>query len=232
MGTVEHLGAATMTDVPIDDRTAVVRVDQVLHAPAAFATLAGHRITLQLAADKAPVSTGETLAFFAEGLAFGESIAVTEVGRLALEALQPRLTEALETGQAGDPLAELQQRAEQDRLREHAEVADAIVIGRVIKLEKALPGGYSEHDPDWWQATLDVNHVERGDVEPGPLVILYANSLDVDWRVSPKPRASQHGLWILHATEGDLADAARFAIVHPEDFQPLQSLDALREGRG
>ena len=92
--------------------------------------------------------------------------------------------------------------------------------------------GYSEHDPDWWQATLEVQHVERGTVEPGPMSVLYANSLDVQWRAAPKPKASQEGLWILHATAGQLAEVARFQIVHPEDYQPVQSLDALRVRRG
>src|SRR5438045_2018768 len=89
VGTIEHLGAATMTNIPINERTAVVRVDYVLHAPPAFAGLQGQRITLQLAADKDPPAVGEAAAFFADGLAFGESIAVTEVGRLPVEAVEP-----------------------------------------------------------------------------------------------------------------------------------------------
>ena len=55
VGTVERLGASTMTDVPIDNHTAVVRVDQVLHAPDAFVNLAGSPVTVQLAAK--PAST-------------------------------------------------------------------------------------------------------------------------------------------------------------------------------
>jgi hypothetical protein len=231
VGTVEHLGAATMTNLPIDDRTAVVRVEHVLHSPEAFSTLQGQRITLQLAADKEPPAVGDTLAFFAEGLAFGESIAVTEVGRLPVDVVEPRVTSALAAGEPG-AFATLQREIAMGRLRDHADTADAIVVGRVARLEKAVPSGYSEHDPDWWQATLDVHHVERGAVEPGPLRVLYANSLDVGWRASPKPKASQEGLWILHATEGELATVAPFQIVHPEDYQPVQSLDALRAREG
>ena len=231
VGTVEHRSAATMTDIPIDDRTAVVRVDYVLHSPEAFSTLQGHRITVQLAADKEPPAVGDALAFFAEGLAFGDSIAVAEVGRLPVDAVEPRVTSALAAGEAG-AFATLQREIEMGHVRDHASSADAIVVGRVARLEKAIPSGYSEHDPDWWQATLDVHHVERGSVEPGPLRVLYANSLDVGWRASPKPKASQEGLWILHATEGELAAVARFQIVHPEDYQPLQSLDALRAREG
>ena len=102
------------------------------------------------------------------------------------------------------------------------------MVGRVVGLEDVLEPVISEHDPDWWRATIDVSHVEKGDVQTGPLPVLYANSLDVQWRLSPKPKASQEGLWILHATEGDQREAAPFGIPHPEDYQPVQSLDDLR----
>ena len=104
-----------------------------------------------------------------------------------------------------------------------------MVVGRVVRLEKAVPSGGSEHDPDWWLATLDVHHVERGDVGVGEIGVLYANSLDVRWRRAPKPRAAQEGVWILHATADNLRDAAPFQILHPEDYQPVHQLDSLRE---
>lgn len=227
VGTIEHLGAATMTNIPINERTAVVRVDYVLHAPPAFAGLQGQRITLQLSADKDPPAVGEAAAFFADGLAFGESIAVTEVGRLPVEAVEPHVSAAMAAGQPG-AFAALQSQVETQRLREHADSADAVVVGRVTKLEKVLGPAVSEHDPDWWRATLDVYHVEKGQVAPGEVTMLYANSLDVGWRTAPKPKASQGGLWLLHATQGDLRAAAPFVILHPEDFQPTQNLDTLR----
>jgi hypothetical protein len=74
VGTVEHLGASTMTDVPIDNRTAVVRVDQVLRAPDAFTSLAGTPITVQLAAKPALPKEGEQYAFFTNGLALVEAV--------------------------------------------------------------------------------------------------------------------------------------------------------------
>ena len=100
IGTVEHLGASTMADLPIDERTAV-HVAQVLHAPEAFAHLAGHRVTMQLAADADPPKVGETSAFFAQGLAFGESVALSEIGRVPLQDVEPHVTAAPERGSAG-----------------------------------------------------------------------------------------------------------------------------------
>src|SRR5438876_6744505 len=179
VGTVEHLGAATMSNVPIDNRTAVVHVDHVLHAPDAFAGLQGHRITVRLAPDRDPPAVGDTVAFFAEGLAFGESVAVGEVGRLPVEEVVGHVTEAMEAGRPA--FASLQRQVDMSRMREHADGADAVVVGRVAKLERAGGPVRSEHDPDWWKATLDVYHVEKGSVPPGELVVLYSNSIDVRW---------------------------------------------------
>jgi len=230
LGTVEHVGGATMTDIPIDARTAVVHVDHVLHAPDDFARLEGHRVTLQLAADADPPAVGQTDAFFAEGLAFGETVALREIGRLSYQEVEPHITAALATGPAST-FATLRGELAQTRLTQHADQADAIVLGRVTRLEKSVPSTGSEHDPDWWRATLDVRHVERGDVPTGPVEILYPNSLDVRWHSAPKPAPGQDGVWILHATEGPLREAAPFQILHPEDYQPLHQLDVLRGSR-
>jgi hypothetical protein len=231
VGTIEHLGAGTMGSIPIGERTAVVRVDYVLHAPPAFAGLDGQRITLQLAAEREVPAVGDSAAFFAQGLAFGESIAVAEIGRLPVEAVEPHVAGALAAGQPG-AFVPLEEQLQAQRLRDHADNADAVVVGRVVRLERLFGAVRAEHDPDWWKATIDVFHVERGDVAPGEVAVLYPNSIDVRWRTAPKPKASQGGLWLLHATDGALRDAAPFALLHPEDFQPTQDLEALRGNGG
>ncbi len=231
VGTVEHLGAATMKDVPIDDRTAVVYVDHVLHAPDVFAGLQGQRITVQLAKDKSAPKEGETAAFFTTGLAFGDSVAVSEVDRRSVDDMSAHLSAADAFGPAA-AMSMLRDDVASADARDHAATADAVVVGRVLKLESALRSTLSEHDPDWWKAVIDVHHVERGAISTGELSVLYPNSIDVRWRAAPKPRASQEGVWILHATVGDLRDLAPFRILHPDDYQPVERLDALRATRG
>jgi len=230
VGTVEHLGASTMTGLAVDDRTAVVRVDHVLHAPSAFAQLDGHRVTVQLLRNMDPPAVGQAAAFFAQGLAFGESVAVSEVGRLPVEEVEPFATAALQAGARAGAFNDIRKGMEQDRLRAHAAESDAIVVGRIVKVEKAVASTGSEHDPDWWRATIDVHHVERGSVPTGEVQVLYANSMDVRWCKVPKPRASQEGVWMLHATQGNLRSAAPYQLVHTEDFQPVEELESLRQG--
>lgn len=230
IGTVEHLGASTMAELPIDERTAVVSVVQVLHAPEAFTHLAGHRVTMQLAAGTDPPQVGETAVFFAEGLAFGETLAVTELGRASVEDIEPHMTAAAQAGAPGAFAPQLRA-LETERLQQHAQEADAIIVGRVTGLQDVLGPPRGEHSPNWWKATIQVEHAEKGAIKPGPLEVLYPNSLDVRWARVPKPKASQEGMWFLHATDGDLREAAPFQILHPEDFQSEQTLERVR-GQG
>jgi hypothetical protein len=230
LGTVERLGAATMGDVPIDGRTAIVHVDQVLHAPAAFAQLAGTRITVQLDPKIAPPAMGEQFAFFASGAAFGDSIAVDEIGRVPAAQIQPHLAAAAASGSA--PFESLQADLEAEAVRQHVSDAAAVVVGRITGLAKVTGQPSHEHDPDWWLATLDVYHVEKGRLKPQALEVLYANSLDVRWRQVPKPKPAQDGMWILHATTGPLTKLAKYQLIDPNDYQPVQNLDALRTNGG
>ena len=229
VGTVQQLGAATMADLPVDDHTAVVVVDQVLQAPPAFAGLAGSHVTVQLAAGDLP-DVGNQYAFFANALAFGDSLAVTEVGRVSESGIAPHL--AVSNAPDGEqPIASLQAGIDADRLSAHADAAAAVVVAGVTKLEKVGPSIRSEHDPDWWVATLQVHHIERGTV-PDVLTVAYANSLDVRWRRSPKPRAGQSGLWLLHNSIEPVSQYAPYYLPDPEDYQPVQSLDAMRAAGG
>ena len=106
------------------------------------------------------------------------------------------------------------------------------VVGTVTGLAKAGPPVSFEHDADWWVATIDVHHVEHGDVPQGSVNVAYANSLDVRWRGSPKPKAGQSGVWMLHRSVGPVAEFAPFYLPHPDDFQPTQVLDAIRSAGG
>ncbi len=229
VATVQQLGAATMADLPVDDHTAVVVVDQVLQAPPAFAGLAGSHVTVQLTRGELP-EIGAQYAFFANALAFGDSLAVAEVGRVSEAGIAPHL--AVTNSATGElPIADLQAGIEFDRLSTHAASAAAVVIATVTKLEKAGPSVRSEHDPDWWIATLEVHHTERGNV-PDVVTVAYANSLDVRWRRSPKPRAGQSGLWLLHNSIDVVRQYAEYYLPDAEDYQPVQSLDAMRSTGG
>jgi hypothetical protein len=228
VGTVERLGDSTMADVPADDATAIVHVDETVHVPDAFAQLAGMSVTLQPAAGAEPLAKDDRFVFFANGVAFGEGIVLTEVGRQEVAPLAAHLMGA-GPGGAEPPERSLGALLAAARVQAHAATADAIVLGRVVGLARAAGSPVREHARDLWTATLHVTHVERGDVQPDSEIdALYANSLDARWHDAPKPKASQNGLWLLHATTGAEAALAPFEMFHPEDLQPVQNLELLR----
>src|SRR5262249_16377783 len=156
-----------------DDHTAVVQIEHVLHAPPSFAHMEGQRITVQLSASEPVPAVGESLAFFTQGVAFGESIVVTEIGRLPVSDVEGLPRDAVTRGKVAGAFDEQLTELYDDALRAHAAEADLIVVGRVVKVEKAGQPSGSEHDPDWWLATIAVTHVEKGQVSGSQISFLY-----------------------------------------------------------
>jgi len=230
-GTVEQANASTVPDLPVDDRTVVVRVGEILHAPEAIDLQGGSTVTVQLAEQLPPMAPGEAATFFANGLAYGDELAVAEAGRSSPEDAAP--TARLAGLDAGvTPVRAAAAELAEDRVVEHAREADAVVRAQVVALAMVPPTRPPhEHDPQWWIATLRTDLVAKGDVEAGDEVaVLYANSLDVRVRDRPKPKAGQGGLWLLHRTaDPALAEQAPYELLDSLDLQDSIVLDVLRE---
>src|SRR5262245_54173740 len=82
-GTVQRLQAATLDEVPVDARTAVVRVDAIMLAPRALSNYAGKEITVQLSG-RQKVEPGQELVFFTNEWLYGKSVAVQSIGQQAV----------------------------------------------------------------------------------------------------------------------------------------------------
>jgi hypothetical protein len=238
-GAVEAAGRSTVGGVEADDRTVVVQVDQLLHAPEGLLVPQGARVTVQLSPDLPALAPGEQATFFANGWVYGETLAVTEVGRASVDEAAAPTAAHPEVDELAAPAVSSVEAAkaelDDDELVEHAREADAVIRGQVTGLAQVPKDGPArEHDPDWWIATLEADIVARGELpggtqEGGTVEVLYANSLDRRWRQAPKPKAGQAGLWLLHRAREELAGMAPFEIVHPMDVQPSLRLDLLRE---
>lgn len=229
VGTIETEMGDNAQGPDEEERLAVVHVDRVLQVPDAFAQLAGSNVRMRPASGADLPTPGETFTFFANGLAFGADVSLAEVARMPVEHAAGQLE--MEPVRIGDaPFDALQRQLTATRVRDHADTADAIILARVVGLERVAGSPVREHDPDWWRATMHVTHAEQGDVaDDAEIQVLYANSLDIQWRESPKPKAAQDGLWLLHATEPELAALAPFMIIHAEDLQPPQHMEHIRE---
>ena len=224
VGTVRSLGQSPEPGLEADERTALVQLEQPLHAPEQVDLSPGQLVVVQLDAGQPVLEPGARATFFTDPVIYGNTLVVREVARSEGAEAAPGHAIASMPAAVGE--------LERDSVLEHARAADAVVRGHVVALRAAASTPHREHDPHWWIATLDVDLVAQGDVpgvgdDGGQVDVLYANSLDRRWRNWPKPKAGQSGMWILHRTEGGDAQFAPLQLMHRDDLQPSTMLDAL-----
>ncbi len=221
-GTVERVGAVTLSALTASERTVVVRIDEVLHAPAQFSDHHDRPITMF---SEAPggLSPGQQAVFFTRSWLYGETLAVVEVGRLPMPD-QESIRKDIAAANQG-----IADRQVADRIRQ----AELVVAGRVVRTARRLetPLFSSEHDPEWWDAFVEISSAEKGRPK-SPLQILYANSLDEMWIDSPKCIPGQTGIWILQRDQAEKGLPAfrlpGLTALAPLDYHPLEQLERIR----
>lgn len=246
-GTVKKLRAATMKAVSAGERTAIVRVNQVLEAPKTFAHYEGQDITVELAG-RAKIAVGEELIFNADSWMFGDSVALRSIS-------QQRVTRTHATllAQGGDPAANRHSR----QLEQHLNDADLVVSGTVsavtlppapaehaiAAVDRPRTTPVSEHDPKWRQATIQVDQTHRGQHDSGQVTVLFPASTDVRWYRAPKFQVGQTSLFVLHKTKiktdehhalralaagAPSAEVEVYTALHPEDVHPVTQEGAIK----
>lgn len=223
-GTVEKTGAATLKSLRASDRTSVVRVDDILHGPTQFNDQRGRRITLYSQRPQG-LKAGQRAVFFTRSWLYGETLAVVEVGRQVGEA-----------GKMKDQIAAANERIADQRLADRISRAQRVIVGKVTKTQPARRTDRrkveTEHDPDWWEAEIAVQSVEKGTSREKTLTILFANSNDEMWIDSPKPKPGQEAIWILQRDQKEkgwpVLRMPGLTALDPLDVQPLQQLDRVR----
>jgi hypothetical protein len=218
-GVVERSNATTMEIVEPTKETAVVRVEEVLRAPADFGEREGTRVTVRLAK---PARKGQQAVFFTVGWISGTGLAVQEIGR------QP----ARDLGTMREQMDETGRRDELSALRKRVAEAAVVVVGEVaetrpVKDREQPPA--SEHDPQWRTAVVVVERAEKGDPKEGERVsIAYPSSRDVMWFTAPKPQKGDRAVFVAHRRRLDELDVTALAIVEPLDMRPVEELDRIR----
>jgi len=245
-GTIKKLKSATMKDVPVNDHTAIVKVEQIIEAPPALLDYKGQDITVQIS-HRQKLKVGQEMIFHTTNCIFGDSIAVESIKEEPVESERMAMLSA-----ASDPV-ERQAHREQ---REHFNTADVVVSGKVVAVRlpsetaegagataadsDQVPGGpVSEHDPNWREAVVEVNEVHKGSPRKKQIVVRFPASTDVTWYAAPKFHPGQQGYFMLHKEEaktsktkrakksvGKSAAAAEagtkevYTALNPADFQP------------
>jgi len=224
VGTIQKVGAATEANIPVDERTAIVRVDRVMRSVKQFQALQGREVTVQLRPEL-PAEAGHSAVFFAKSWLYGKTVAVVEVGRG--EASQEKaLTSQLQESDA---------KMEDEKLSRRIATAELIVLGTVTGVrpapEEKGQGPITEHDPDWWEATIAVSSVEKGQRVP-ELKVRFAHSMDEMWVDSPKLRKGERAVFLLRQDQQEKGMPALrrpgWTALDPLDVQPPAHVARLR----
>jgi len=221
-GTVQRAESSGLSFIPSSPSTAVVRVERIYHASPDLHAEAGQEVTVLYMEGSTPASGDRRRVFFTDPVAFGETIAVREIGSMD----EPDDPEAI-AGLVARGTAEM----EEEQIREHLASADAVVQGRVAETHPAsrTPERYSEHDPEWWVARIEVMRSFKGDLE-GDVSVRYPNSRDVRWYAVPKPEEGQEAIFVLHR-DGLRRGEAALAVLHQNDVVEPEAGELDRHGR-
>jgi hypothetical protein len=223
--------AATMPGLSGED-TAIVHVVRVISGPPMFASLAGQDVTVRF---KKPVRlrTGSSLTYFANGRIFGRSVAVDVVGTAE------ETDSATVAGAARSGVIASQDRVLSARLASSA-ISVAGTVARVTKSDKGTTH-ISEHDPDWREATINVDEVIKGKKGVKQVKVLFPGSDDVRWHKVNKYAVGQKGVWMLQpGVKQDRAGIQSkimaavptgpgvLTTLHAADYLPLHELERVR----
>jgi hypothetical protein len=173
------------------------------------------------------LTAGQSAFFFTHGTHYGEGLVVSELGNMPPE---PAMESQVNTATQAAADSEMTQRLAQ---------ADLVISGaasaprRYVAPEAAAPGApglrrRSEHDPDWWVSTVNVDTVEKG-VHTGPTKeIMFPNSMDIAWFNAPKVKEGDRGVWLLQKRDQFGRGVPDHAVIHPLDFQPAEQTERIR----
>jgi len=217
-GTVQKTNAANLDAVKADAGTVVVKVDEVLKAPSSLGDLTGRAITVKLLKAGGALP-GEQAVFFTNGWLYGSNLAVVEVGRLHGDA-------ALLRGQ----VAAAWQKADEAALKGRLDGAELVVAGKVVEIHPAAVAGegVSEHDPQWWEAVVQVDSVLKGKPASQRVAFLYPTSEDVHWYEAPRPAVGWDGIWLLYRNQVPELGVAGFTALKPWNLLSRGQADTVK----
>ena len=216
-GTIQKVDASNLEIVQADSDTAVVRVDEVLKATPSLGDFTGREITVKLA-QPGDATLGEQAVFFTKGWLYGTTLAVIEVGRLHGDAALLRGQVAAAVHQAAD-----------EGLRGRLAGAALVVAGRVVETRPAaVVGEGAEHDPQWWEAVVQVDTVLKGKPAGQRVTFFFPASQDVVWAEAPKPAVGSDGIWLLYRDQLPELGLPGYTALKPWNLLPRGQAERVR----
>jgi hypothetical protein len=223
---------AALIDGLAADNTGIVQVEHVFTAPAMFTSIVGQQITVRVAKSTV-LKRGARRTFFANGWIFGASLAVDVEGTVDetdVDVLTPLLGDARST-------------TRDDAVRARLQSSVLGVVGTVTHVARSSkdPGPISEHNPNWHEATIEVDEVIKGKPTTKKATVLFPSSDDARWRGVAKYTEGQQGIFILQPGRkqdtkgigpklmGAVPTGAEvLTTLHHDDYLPLSELERVR----
>ena len=221
-GTIQKLKAVTMVAIPVTDSLAIVKVDEVFQAPENLGDQTDKEITIDLVQSQNVVE-GQQAVFYTNGWLYGESLAVREVGH--------RPVTLTASSRVPNRITRLAQRTADEELQGRITSADLVVVGTVSNIRPVMQTEsriVPEHAPDWWEAVIKIESLEKGTLSQEALTVLFPSSIDVMWAHVPKFHAGQAGIWILNTGQVEEVDPELCAVLTPLDFHEKNQLDRIK----
>jgi hypothetical protein len=221
-GTVKKLHDSTVSVVPATDSTVVVHVDEVLDGAKTIGDFTGQDITVQLKEPKS-VKEDEKLLFFANAGTFGKSVSVVEVGHTSAEG---------ESAQIRRQISDARKKQADRKLQQRLAKAEIVIEGKVTDVKPVARAGeedpVSEHDPEWWEATVQIQSTQKGKPKGQTVVVYFPHSSDIRWAQAPKLKKGQEGVFSLHNLEDKKRAIKGYAVTDPLDVHPKNQLERVR----
>jgi hypothetical protein len=214
--TVRQLNASNEPAVPSRLGLIVAHVDDAYRASPSVgvAGLRGRDVTVLL--EGAAADVGDKLILFAEEWVYGVHIALRGVHHLKATAqLEKEVLEAVE-------------RLPLRRLEERLEDAVFVVEGEVEKIEPSpIPDAFALRSPNYHLALVRVASALKGKAGER-LNVLFPTNPAPPWRVAPRLKEHQTGVFILRHETALKAPRNYLTALDPDDVQPREMLGKIR----
>jgi len=223
-GTVQKSGASNVKSLAASPSTDIVRVDEILKVPKEFLSLAGREVTVQMRS-AGSLKEGQQAVFYAIGWLYGDNLAVKEIGIV---------TGQVDSQSLRSRIGAAERLASEEALSARISTAALVISGRVVSVRPLVSQReslrHSEHDPEFWQADVDVLTVEKGQSANAPrrVAVFFAHSKDERWLLSPKFSRGQTGIFLLHTEELQTIKRPGYTALNRLDFQPLSETGTVR----
>jgi hypothetical protein len=223
-GTVQRSVASNVKSLAASPSTDIVRVDEILKAPSEFSSLVGREVTVQMRS-AASLKEGQQAVFYAIGWLYGDNLAVKEIGVV---------TGQVDSQNLRSQIAAAERLADEQALNARISSAVLVISGRVVSVRPLISqresARHSEHDPEYWQADVDVLTVEKGQTAniARRVAVFFAHSKDERWLLSPKFSPGQTGIFLLHTEELQTIKRSGYTALNRLDFQPSSETSTVR----